>query len=100
MHTVNSIIQGKTTKQAFYISKKIQWLYFSKAAFIDIGILLEYFPNPAATSPTLENIAMQYILLAGINTSPKPNESEDQLPKCPKNLPFPPTKANINRLKD
>ena len=80
--------------------KKIQWLYFSKAASIDVGILSENFSNLVVPLQTQENITTQYIPLAGINVSPKPNEDEDQQPKCPKTLTFPPTETNINRLKD
>ena len=47
---------------------------------------------------------MQYVLSASINlelnVSIKSDEGADQLPKCPKNLPFPPEEANISRLKD
>ena len=53
-------VQGKTTKQALYMCKKILWLYFSKAACIDIWILPEDFPKPAATISTQANMAMQY----------------------------------------
>ena len=38
-------VKGKTTKQALYICKDIQRLYFSKAACIDVGILHENSPN-------------------------------------------------------
>ena len=42
-------VHGKTIKQALYICKKIQRLYFSRAACIDIGILPKDFPNPVVT---------------------------------------------------
>ena len=54
-------VQGKTTKQALYICKKIQRLYFSKAACIDIGILPQNFPNPVATTSPQADMAMQYL---------------------------------------
>ena len=61
---VEFIIHRKTTKQALYIRQKIQRLYFSKAACIDIGILLpKDFPNTTATIPPIADMAMQYIPL-------------------------------------
>ena len=40
----------KTTKQALYICRKVQVIYFSKATCIDVGILTPCFPKPM-TSP-------------------------------------------------
>ena len=86
---VEFTIQGQKTKQALYICNKIQRLYFSKAACIDVGILPVNFPNP----PTHTNIA-------GIDNITKPDTSRDQLPECPHKIPFPPTENNVNRLKN
>ena len=87
-----------------YICKKIQRLYFSKAAFIDIGILPKDFPNPAATTSPQADMAMQYLPSAStrqeLDTSSKNNKVKDQLPMCPKKLPFPSTEQNIPRLKE
>ena len=97
-------VQGKTTKQALYICKKIQRLYFSKAACIDIGILPKDFPNPAATTSPQADMAMQYLPSASIceelDTSSKHNKVKDQLPTHPKKLFFLPTEQNIPRLKE
>ena len=41
----------RTTKQALYICRKVQVIYFSKAAYIDVGILLPRFPKPMTSSP-------------------------------------------------
>ena len=46
---VEFTIQGRKTKQTLYICNKIQCLYFSKAACIDVGILPVNFPNPIVT---------------------------------------------------
>lgn len=84
--TVKFVVGGKTTKQALYICKRIQKLYFSKAACIDVGILHEDFPNTVATLSTQANIVMQYIPLTGthekLGPNPKPDEDEDELPNC------------------
>ena len=97
-------VQGKTTKQALYICKTIQRLYFSKVVCIDIGILPKDFPNPAATTSPQADMAMQYLPSASIrqelDTSSKHNKVKDQLPTRPKKLPFPPTEQNIPRLKE
>ena len=45
------IVLRKTNKQALYICQKIQRLYFSKAACIDVGILPKDLLNPMATIP-------------------------------------------------
>ena len=45
---VEFVVRGKTTKQALYICKYIQGLYFSLASWINVGILHENFPNPFA----------------------------------------------------
>ena len=96
-------VQGKTTKQALYICKKIQRLYFSKAACIDIGILPKDFPNLLATMSPQADMAMQYLPSAStrqeLDTRSKHNKVKDQLPMRPKKLPFSPTEQNIPRLK-
>ena len=86
-------IQGRKTKQALYICNKIQRLYFSKAACIDVGILPVNFPNPIMIPPTHTNIAC-------IDDITKPDTSRDQLPECPHKIPFPPTENNVDRLKN
>ena len=84
-------------------AKKIQRLYFSKAASIDIGILPKDFPNPAATTSPQTDMAMQYLPSASIrqelDTSSKHNKVKDQLPMRPKKLLFLPTEQNIPWLK-
>ena len=82
---VEFVVRGKTTKQALYICKDIQWLYFSWAACINVGILHENFPN------TLANKHKE--------VGPKPNKCEDQWPNRPPNPPFPTTEDNIGKLK-
>ena len=57
------IVHGKITIQALYICQKIQRLYFSKAACIDVGIQPKDFQNPMATIPPIADMAMQYIPL-------------------------------------
>ena len=82
----------------------MQRLYFSKAAYNDIGILPKDFPNPVATTSPQADIAMQYLPSTSIHqeldTSSKNNKVKDQLPMCPKKVPFPPTEQNIPRLKE
>ena len=84
-------VQSKTTKQALYICKKIQRLYFSKAACINIGILPKDFPNPATMTSPQADMAMQYLPSAStrqeLDTSSK-YKVKDQLPTRPKKLPF------------
>ena len=88
VHEIHS--PGKTTKQTLYICKKIQRLYFSKVAYIDIEILPKDLPNPVATISTQANIAKKYTSLIGIhqesNANSKPNKGGEQLQRCPKKL--------------
>ena len=73
--------------------QKIQWLFFNKAAWIDVGISPEDFSNLSATLPKQANIAMQYILLTGmqqeLNANPKHDKDGDQLPSLTISLLFP-----------
>ena len=43
----------RTTKQALYICKEVQVIYFSKAACIDVGILPPCFPKPMISPPSV-----------------------------------------------
>ena len=85
----------KKTKQTLYICKKTRRLYFSKAAYIDIGILPKDFPNPAAMISTQANIAKLYTTSTSIhqesNANPKPDVGWDYLLRRPppKKKPFP-----------
>ena len=90
---VEFTIQGRKTKQALYICNRIQRLYFSKAACIDVGILPANFPNPIVIPPTHTNIA-------GIHDTTEPDTSRNQLPERPHKIPFPPTENNVDRLKN
>ena len=46
-------IGSRTTRQALYICNKIQVIYFSKAACIDVGILPPCFPRPVTSPPSV-----------------------------------------------
>ena len=98
------IVNGRSTKQTMYKCQKIQHLYFSKAACIDIEILPKDFPNPTATITPIADIAMQYIPLTSrhkkSDASPKHDRVEEKLPTRPPKLPFLPTEQNIHRLKN
>ena len=101
---VEFIVHEKTTKQALNTCQKIQHLYFSKAACIDVRILPKDFPNSTATIPPIEDMAMQCIPLTSTHktsdASPKHNRVEEQLPTRSQKLPFSPTEQNIHRLKN
>ena len=43
---VRFIVEGKETKQALYILDKVDRIYFSKCACVDVGILSPVFPHP------------------------------------------------------
>ena len=79
------MVRGKTTKQALYICKGIQRLYFSRAACIDVGIRHKHFLNPLTDEHKEVDL--------------KPKKCENQLPNRPPNLPFPATEDNIGKLK-
>ena len=90
-------IQNKTTKQALYICKKIQRLYFNKAACIDIGIQPKDFPNPAATTSPQADMAMQYLPSAStckeLDTTSKNKKVKDQQPTRPQKTAFSPNRT-------
>ena len=83
---VEFVIRGRMTKQALYICKGIQRLYFSRAACIDVGILHRNFPNPSADKHN--------------EVDPKSKKCEGQLPNRPKDPPYPATENNIGKLKN
>ena len=86
-----------------HMQKKIQRLYFSKAACIYIGILPKDFLNPAAMTSPQADMAMQYLPSASIRQeldASSKHKIKDQLSTHPKKLPFPPTEQNIPRLKE
>lgn len=88
---VEFIVQGRTTKQALYICKKIQRLYFSKAACIDVGILPKDFPNPTTTK--LPQTAKQYMPSTSTHKNqmraPNTAKSRNNFRRTPKNSLFP-----------
>ena len=43
-------VQGRQTKQALYICDKVDWVYFSRSACLDVGILPASFPHPMSAS--------------------------------------------------
>ena len=83
-------IGSQTTKQALYICDKIQVIYFSKAASIDVGILLSCFPRPMTSPPSVTCDAIPP------GTDSPPNKPKFDYPKNPL---YPPTSENIQNLK-
>ena len=61
-------IGSQTTKQALYICKKIQVIYFSKAACIDVRILPLCFPRPMTSPPS--------VTCDAIHPGTQPNKTE------------------------
>ena len=68
-----------------------------------MGILPKDFSNPVAMTSPQADMAMQYLPSAStrqeLDASTK-HKVKDQLPMCPKKVPFPPTEQNIPRLKE
>ena len=92
----------KTTKQALYICRNVQILYFSKDACIDVGILPPCFPRPMISPPLL----IDPIRCDAVHSEPPLSEvdlSEKQKTKTnsnyPRTPPFSPTSENVHKLK-
>ena len=80
-------IRSRTTKQALYICKKIQVIYFSKAVCIDVEILPPYFPRPMTLPPS--------VTCDAIHPGTQPHKTDK--PKF--DYPYPPTNESIQNLK-
>ena len=92
----------KTTKQALYICRNVQILYFSKDACIDVGILPPCFPRPMISPPSL----IDPIRCDAVHSEPRLPEvdlSEKQKTNTnsnyPRTPPFSPISENVHKLK-
>ena len=123
------VVFGKETKQALYICDKISRLYFSQAACKAVGILPNDFPLPASPLYSVDSklcndsggfrgpkfdmsahIPPQSPLshpsdppnpkTFPVDDPPSPSKPPYSLPSRPAKLPFPPTAANIPKLKE
>ena len=97
---VRSIVEGKETKQAFYICDKVDRIYFSKGTCVDVGILSPVFPHPmpCAESELSElHSAVPPVGTAVSACQPQPSVNLPVRPQCP---PYPPTEENVTKLKE
>ena len=84
------------TKQALYICSKVQVLYFSKAACLDIGILPPCFPKPMTSPPSKICEAIRPDIQRHNIQNPAKTPKFDY----PKTPPYPPNNSNIQKLKE
>ena len=87
---VKFVVGEKCTKQALYICNKIDRIYFSRSACVDVGILSPQFPHPVSDSdpvPCEVQWAVPSFQASG-NTDPAGIVRE--LPARPDKLPFSP----------
>ena len=96
------LVGEKTRKQALYICRNVQVLYFSKDACIDVGILPPCFPRPMISPPSL----IDPIRCDAVHSEPHLPEadlSEKQKTNAnsnyPRTPPFSPTSKNVHKLK-
>ena len=76
-------IGSNTTRQPLYICQKINRIYFSRRGCTEVNILPTSFPYP-----------MNY-------TKPSVSEISTEIPPArPVKIPFPPTEANVGKLKN
>ena len=102
---IKFVIGGKCTKQALYVCDRIQRVYLSKIACIDVGILSPDFPLPSY--PIIGSEAeVNSLNPNAIPFTPIPNHipcpilpKETVLPSRPQTLPFPPLPENVPKLK-
>ena len=98
---VQFTVGGKSTKQALYICDKIEKLYFSKTACMDVNILPPYFPTPMATS---SHCKVNWMPGDSTSAACLPNMEQQsphlQLPIRPAEPPLPATEENVGKLKE
>ena len=98
---VQFTVGGKSTKQALYICDKIEKLYFSKTACMDVSILPPYFPTPMATS---SHCKVNWMPGDSTSAACLPNMEQQsphlQLPIRPAEPPLPATEENVGKLKE
>ena len=82
-------VNGQKTKQPLYICDKIDRLYFSKSACIDVSILPKSFPHPMKIDQALA-VNTSHTTEKVLRTTP---------PARPTTIPFEPTPENIPKLK-
>ena len=56
---IEFLVNGRATKQALYICDRVERLYFSKKACIDVGILPKSFPFPNTEYPIANTYQIQ-----------------------------------------
>ena len=88
-------VNGKNTKQALYVCDRVERLYFSQIACIDVGILHTDFPFPISDLCKLTECST-----SSTPTNPVSPSSCYQLPTRPLQLPFPADPKSIDNLKD
>ena len=97
---VRFIVEGKETKQALYICDKVDRIYFSKGACVDVGILSPVFPHPMSCAESELSELHSAIPPVGTAVSacqPQPSVKLPVRPQCP---PYPPTEENVTKLKE
>ena len=90
-----------STKQALYICNNIDKLYFSKAAYIDVGILSPHFPTPMSlTNQRQVNcVTDDHTTAVSLPNMKQKQSTNVQLPFRPKEPLFPANKENVENLK-
>ena len=96
-------VGGITTKQALYICRGIEKIYFSKKACIGVGLLPEHFPkqnNLAITAEVMhEPIEKKSSQKANVSLG-LTAKTDPKLPNRPTKIPFHPTPENVPKLKN
>ena len=92
---VRFIVGKRSTKQALYVCKGIERLYFSRAACIGVGILPQCFPTPMENTNTTEASLIANDI-AMVKCHP---DVRKQLPTRPEKPPFPANEENVDNLK-
>lgn len=104
-------IDGLTTNQVVYIGEKVQYIYISRDACLDLRILPESFPYPmpspndelishvSAIGSKIDSLASQLDTKKEDITIASQTDNKRIIPTRPECLPFPPTQENVPRLK-
>ena len=96
---IEFLVNGRATKQALYICDRVERLYFSKKACIDVGILPKSFPFPNTEYPIANTYQIQDSPDPASSMVPVSSPIEVPLPTRPSKIPYPPTTDNIPKLK-
>ena len=90
-------IGNRTSKQALYICEKVDRIYFSRSGCVEVGIISREFPYPMEEMNVIDTSTSEAKPEA--QSSKIGEMARESPPPRPKELPYPATVENVDRLK-